>query len=99
MDLYKPIIVTVCKKLIGGGYLIGDYTGMIVADFSNLRREIPINKNDTLIVRRAKLRIDQGRVFLIATPATVMTKADIEFKFYHDEKFIPQKIIKAYDRY
>jgi hypothetical protein len=34
----RPLIVTVCKKLENGGYLIGDYTGIIIADFSNLRR-------------------------------------------------------------
>ena len=70
MDLNRPIIVTVCKTLNSGGYLIGDYTGMILADFSSLGMYVPINKNDTLIVRKAKLRIDQGRVFLIATAET-----------------------------
>lgn len=83
-DWNKPIIVTVCKKVMGGGYLIGDYTGLILADFSKLRHKIVLIKNDTLIIRRVRLRINQGKVILIATSATIVTKADRRFKFYHD---------------
>lgn len=93
MDFNKPIIVTVIQKLDGRKCVIGDYTGMILADFSGLRWHMSINKNDTLIVRKSKLRFNQGMVTLVATALTMVTKADIEFQFYHDVRFIPN--IKA----
>ena len=67
----------------------------MAADFSNMKREVSIGKNDTLLLRRAKLQINRGNVILVADLATVVIKADMEFKFNHDMKFIPDKILKA----
>jgi hypothetical protein len=60
-----------------------------------MKREVTINKNDTLLLRRAKLQINRGTVILVADLSTFVIKADKEFKFNHDMKFIPEKILKA----
>ncbi len=87
--------MTVIEKLDGRKCVIGDYTGMMLADFSGLRWNTSINKNETLIVRKSKLRFNQGMVTLVATALTMVTKVDFDFQFYHDVRFIPNKILEA----
>lgn len=60
-----------------------------------MRMDISIAKNDTLLLRRAKLQINRGTVVLVADPTTFVVKADIGFRFSHDMKFIPDKMLKA----
>ena len=95
MELGRPVIVSVCEIEMGRKCILGDYTGKVAADLSSMKWDVSISKNDTLLLRRAKMQINRGTVVLVAGGATVVIKADIGFKFSHDMTFIPDRILRA----
>ena len=62
---------------------------------SNAKREIIINRNDTLLIRNAKLQNSRGTIMLVIDKATIIIKADRTFKFSHDMNFIPDKMLRG----
>jgi hypothetical protein len=91
----KPIIVTVCDVTNSKKCVLGDYTGKVNADLSNMRKKTTINFNDTLLIRNAKMQINRGAILLVTDETSVVVKADRGFKFSHDNRYIPDKILKG----
>lgn len=95
ITLRKPIIVTVCEVTTSKKCILGDYTGKIGADLSNTKKNVSINLNDTLLIRNAKLQINRGAILLVVDGASVVVKADRGFKFSHDNRYIPDKMLRG----
>ena len=91
----KPIIVTVCDVTNTNKCVLGDYTGKVNADLSKLRKKITINHNDTLLIRNAKMQINKGTILLVTDETSVVVKADRGFKFSHDNRYIPDRILRG----
>jgi hypothetical protein len=87
--------VTVCDVISSNKCVLGDYTGKINADLSNLRKKITINTNDTLLIRNVRMQINRGTILLMTDQTSVVVKADKGFKFSHDNRYIPDKILRG----
>lgn len=72
--------------------ILGDYSGQIQADFTNMKYGFNIEKNDTLQLRYAKIMIRGQKIVLVVDREVLVQKADHRHKFSHHMEWIPKTL-------